>query len=263
MSNAKSRYKNAEGDELELIVDIDLTSQKLQEMRAKGILANKYADELKELESLVLGKTISEALSIKRESMTNEFRPEGKRAIASLSLWLLHRAIENYLGTETVLAETNDKLCLCFGIGVHDIRKKMLSRSDYELKNLIAETFATSACGSCLPSIKKTMEDLRLAHGMIEGRFDKEGHWVKIKGMYPGPLLILLDDLKKEWMEREDLNTQFIIELTGIEGVHLSLSVKTIDQVAVDKDRAEKILQALSEFYKSKTGVLFFLALSA
>lgn len=252
MANALARYKN-----LQLELDIELSTQKIFEMKVSGDLKTADAAGFRQLESLVIGRSLDEALNIKRQ----ELNP-AEKTFGSLPLWLLHRAIENYLGSEAVLAESKDRLCLCFGVGVSDIRKQILKRPDYELKHLIAETFATSACGSCLSEVRKTMEDLRLSHGMIEGmthskgRFDKNGNWVKVKGLYPGPLLVLLDDLKKKWMEREGVTDQFTIEITDISGLHLSVSFP-----GVEKDRAEKILQALSDYYKSETGVLFFLHL--
>lgn len=252
MANALARY-----DSIELQLDIELNTQKVREVRVKGPLSARDSADFKQIESLILGKTIDEALTLKREDLSSD-----QKTFGSLPLWLLHRSIENYLGSEAVLAESKDRLCLCFGVGVSDIRKQILARPDYELKHLIAETFATSACGSCLHQVKKTMEDLRLSHGLIEGlthskgRFDKNGNWVKVKGLYPGPLLVLLDDLKKKWMEREGIADQFSIEFTGIEGLHLTVTVP-----GVEKDRGEKILQALSDYLKSETGVLFFLHL--
>lgn len=256
MANAEARYKNHRGEDLHLLLDIDLGQQKIRELKALGNLTQKYADELVELESLTLGKTISDVLAIKREKLTKEALVNGRKPMAPLTLWLLHRAIENYLGSEAVLAEASDRLCLCFGVGVRDLKKQILGRPDYGLKHLIAETFATSACGSCLPAINKTMEDLRLANGQIE-----KGCFVKVKGLYPGALIIMLDDLRQKWMKREELEGQFAIELIHIEGLHLTLSVKTANDLAVEKDRAEKILQALSDYYKSETGILFFLHL--
>jgi|GEM_PF-764894 len=263
MANAEARTKNAKGEDLQLLLDIDLSSQKVLEMRAKGALAAAHAEELKEIESAILGQSIESILKLKR----SDFRfSEKAKAMATPGFWLLHRAIENYLGSEAVLAEAKDRLCLCFGVGVHDLRKEILKRPDYELKHLIAETFATSACGSCLPSIRKTMEDLRLSHGMIEGlthskgRFDKAGNWVKVKGMYPGPLLVFLDEARKTWMKREQIESQFSIEFTQIEGLHLTVKITETGK-EIERDRAEKILQALSDYLKSDTGILFFLHL--
>lgn len=253
MTNAQAKYKNAEGEELELRLDIDLSSQKICDVQVRGPLKNKYAIEMNELESFITGKTIDEAMTINRKH---------DKALASLSIWLMQQAIENYLGTENVLAPASDRLCLCFGLTERDLKKQILKRPDYELKNVIAETFASSACGSCLPAIKKSLEEIRLANGLIagmnhsKGRFDKDGKWVLVKGLFPGPLLIWLDDLKQKWMKRENIQTQFSIEFTSIEGLHLQVSIAN-----TESDRAEKILQALSDYIKSETGILFFLHL--
>ena len=154
-------------------------------------------------------------------------------------------------------------LCLCFGIGEEELKKQILLRPDYDLKEVISETMATSACGSCRSQIIKTMKDLREKHGLIQGlahsqtRFDKEGNWIKIKNMYPSELLIKLDDLKIIWMKREGITDQFQIEILNIEGHHLWLSVSP----AQDIERNEKVLSALSDFWRSETGALFFLHL--
>jgi len=263
MANAEARTINSKGEDLQLLLDIDLSSQKVFEMRVKGALSSAHSEELKEIEAAILGQTIETILKLKRSDLKSSAK---NKSIASPGFWLLHRAIENYLGSEAVLAESKDRLCLCFGVGVSDLRKEILKRPEYELKHLIAETFATSACGSCLPSIRKTMEDLRLAHGMIEGlthskgRFDKAGNWVKVKGLYPGPLLVFLDDAKNKWMKREQIEAQFSIEFTHIEGLHLTVQVSEKEK-KIERDRAEKILQALTDYLKSDTGILFFLHL--
>jgi bacterioferritin-associated ferredoxin len=251
MANASAHYKNPEGHVVELKLDIDLKSQVIRDVTSSG------PQELKDFEAELIGKTIDEVLLLKREFT---------KGLASMPVWLLHSAIENYLGNEAGLAAANDRLCLCFGITERDLKKEILKRPDYELKNVIAETFATSACGSCLPAIKKSMENIRLSSGLIAGmdhsksRFDKEGHWVQFKGLYPGPLLIWLDDLKQKWMEREALIAQFEIEFKSIEGLHLDVNViNSKDKTNVENDRALKILEAFSEYLKSETGILFFL----
>jgi bacterioferritin-associated ferredoxin len=262
MANAEARYTNLKGEDLKLTLDID--RECVREVRIKGALSEKLAPEFKELESLILGKTVAEITALKRKDF-NTLNTKTD-TVALLSLWMLNRALENYTGSEAFLTEGHDRLCLCFGVGLSDLRKQILKRADYELKHLIAETFATSACGSCLRPIQKAMEELRLSHGMLEGlahskgRLDKNGNWVKVKGLYPGPLLVLLDDLKKDWMKREGIAEQFSLELIHIEGLHLSVKASALEKT-LDQDRGEKILQALTDYYKSKTGVLFFLHL--
>lgn len=260
MANAEARYTNQKGEDLKLTLDID--RECVREVRIKGALSEKLAPDFIELESLILGKSLAEITSLKRK----DFKIKTD-SVALLPLWMLNRALENYTGSEAVLTEGHDLLCLCFGVGASDLRKEILKRSDYELKHLIAETFATSACGSCLRPIQKTMEELRLSHGMLDGlthskgRLDKKGNWVKVKGLYPGPLLVLLDDLKNEWMTREGIAEQFSLELIHIEGLHLTVKASALGKT-LDQDRGEKILQALTDYYKSKSGVLFFLHLS-
>jgi hypothetical protein len=90
-------------------------------------------------------------------------------------------------------------------------------------------------------------------------RLDKEGHWIKIKGMYPGDLLIKLDEMKKTWIQREGIEAQFKIEIQNIEGYHIWLSVAPND----DSVRNEKVLAALSDYWRSAIGALFFLHLAS
>lgn len=254
MSKAEFTYKNSEGLNLTLILEIDLKTEVIQEFSFKGELAPLYSTELLEFKSQALNLTYADALKLKRGS---------KNTAASMSLWLLHHAIEDYLGSTTLIDSKNDLLCLCFGIGKSDLKKEILKRPDYQLSTLIAETRATSACGNCREKILKSMDDIRHESGLIFGlqhsdsAIDKDGHWVKIKGMYPAELLVKLDELKNIWMKREGIEDLFKIEIEKISGHHLWLSVSPSDDV----DRNEKILSALSDFLKSETGVLFFLHL--
>jgi bacterioferritin-associated ferredoxin len=265
MSNAEAIYTNSKGLDLKLFLDIDLKTEVIQDFYYKGTLSSVYKEELEELKSLIMNRTYPEALNLKREILKKEvLLPNGKRPLATLSLWLTHQAIEDYLGNSNSLKAQTDLLCLCFGIGKKELKKEILNRADYDLKEVIAETFASSACGSCLPQIIKTLKDLREEHGLIKGlthsqtRLDKEGHWLKIKGMYPAELVIKLTSLKDFWMKREGIEGQFQIEIKNIEGYHVWLEVNP----AEDIDRNEKVLNALSDYWRSEIGALFFLHLS-
>ncbi len=267
MANAEASYKDIHGKEISLWLDIDLKTQRVDEFIPKGSLKSNYDQEFEELKNLVVGKTLSEISKIKRCDLKKEtLLPNGKKALTSLSLWLLHKSISDYLGAETIL-EQNDLLCLCFGVTRRDLKKEILDRPDYDLPALIAETKATSACGSCKPTILKTISDLRSEHALIKGldhsqsRLDKEGHWIKVKDLYPSELIIKLDDLKNVWMKREGISNWFSIEIENIEGHHVWLSVKSLSGAEGDKEKFEKYLLALSDFWKSETGVLFFVHL--
>lgn len=264
MFNAQAVYKNSDGFDLQLHLDIDLKSEKILDFIIKGSLKEIYEKEFLELKSLIVDHTIAESLILKREALKNETKlKNGSLPLASLSLWLMHQAIEDYLGTTSTLSEQNDLLCLCYGIGVKEIKKQILTRSDYDLPQLVAETFATSACGSCRIPIQKVMTQIRQEHGLIKGmdhsqtRLDKAGHWIKIKDLYPADLLIKLDELKKIWMKREGIEDQFKIEIEKIEGHHLWLRVSPEN----DPERSLKVLAALSDYWRSEIGALFFLHL--
>ena len=264
MSNAESAYKNIKGDDLKFFLDIDLKSEKIIDFYYKGNLSSIYQNEIEEIKSLIINVPYDVALNLKPESLKyGVLLSNGSLPIASLALWLVHRAIEDYLGTTPNLQTQKDLLCLCFGVSATDLKKQVISRFDYGLKEIIAETMATSACGSCRERILKTMINLREEHGLIQGlshsqtRLNKEGHWIKIKGMYPSELLIKLDNLKKSWMIREGIAEQFQIEIINIEGYHLWLSVDPNEDV----HRNEKVLAALADFWRSEIGALFFLHL--
>ncbi|MGZ3809707.1 MAG: (2Fe-2S)-binding protein [Bacteriovorax sp.] len=269
MANATSTYKNAKGEDLVLSLDIDLKKQSVQEFKVSGSKASQYAEELASLKELVLYRPLQDIQRLKRSDLKAEvLTKNNKRSLAPLSLWLLQKALDDYLGESAHLEEQKDLLCLCFGVGRSDLKREILRRSDYDLPQLIAETKATSACGSCLSLIKQTILDLRHEHGLIKGldhsksRYDLEGHWLKIKGLYPGELLVKLDDLLRIWMKRERLTDQFEMDIQKIEGHHIWLKVQSLREGGADLDRFEKILKALGEFWKSEMGVLFFLHLA-
>lgn len=263
MPNAFASYKNFKGDELKISLDIDLKSEKIIDFFYKGNLSAEYDLEFLELKNLALGKSITEALLISPIQLKNK-----KQSIVPLSLWLLHKAIDDYQGFNNYLREQNDLICLCFGVGKKDLEKKILNQTDYELSKLIAETKATSACGRCKDEIITVMQEIRERHGIILGldhsksRLDKAGHWIKIKNLYPAELLIKLDDLKLEWMERENIVDQFEIEIINIEGFHLWVSIKSKINNEENSNKLEKILQTLGEFWQSKIGAFFFLHLA-
>lgn len=265
MSNAEASYKNELGLDLNLFLDIDLKTHSILDFYYKGALSSKYKHELEELKSLILNQTYKSALELKRESLKAEVLLEnGKQPIACLSLWLVHLAIEDYLGTSATIREQKDILCLCFGIGKKELKEQVLNRPDYDLKLVIAETMASSACGSCRKQIISTLKDLREENGLISGlahsqsRVDAKGHWIKIKGMYPSKLLIKLDELINIWIKREGMTEQLQINLENIEGHHLWLRVDPSEDIG----RNEKILMALSDFLRSEIGALFFLHLA-
>ena len=264
MSNVESTYKNFKGDELKIVLFIDLKSEIIEDLYFKGNLTFQHEKEIEEMTNLLLNKSYKQALNLKPESLKySHLTSNVKRPIASLPLWLIQQAIEEYLGSAAPLQNQNDLLCLCFGIGLSEIKHQVLIRTDYGLKEIVAETMASSACGSCRDQLIKTMANLREEYGLIQGlshsqsRLDKDGHWVKIKGMYPSELLIKLDDLKVKWMKREGIENQFQIEIKNIEGYHIWLSVSPNE----DRVRNEKVLAALSDFWRSEVGALFFLHL--
>ncbi len=270
MYNASAFYQHClTKEKLNLYLDIDLKRQLIVDFSFSGELATHYQAELEEIKTKVINQTLTYAKSISRLVLNDERILENEtKALTSLGLWLLQEAIDDYLGANVTLEATRDVLCLCFGVSKKDIKTKILARSDYDLPHLIAETMATSACGSCRLHIVKEMQEVREKNGKILGlqhsqsRVGADGRWIKIKGNYPAKLIILLDELKNEWMIRENLNAHYEIEFVNIEGFHLWLSVKANKDEGQDSNRFQKILDALAEYLHSKFGVLFFLHLA-
>src|SRR5690606_31825454 len=148
---------------------------------------------------------------------------------------LLKEAILEYLGENKTFPEEEDLLCLCFGVTKKDIINSTMGNKDFDLKTLIQTTRATSACGSCKPLIEDLISRTRLQYGLIKGlgnsrsRKNLQGQWIKIAGLYPGALLLMIDDYKNEWMKREEIFEQLTIEFVNIEGHHLDVEIISRD----------------------------------
>lgn len=247
--------------EVSLFLDIDPRTDVIKEFFYDGPFVVHYKIELEELRMLTINKTIHEAQKIKRYLLSFETELEnGEKPVMPRGLWLLRSALASYTGEGGFLKEQTDVLCLCFSVTKKDIVQKVLSNKDFELKILIQETMASSACGSCRQPIEKLIHDTRAEHGLIKGldhsksRFDDKGNWIKIAGMYPGPLLIKIDELKNAWMKREKIEGQFEIEFTDIEGFYLTVKINSTNEKTIGG-----LLHALSDYLKSELGVLFFL----
>jgi hypothetical protein len=89
---------------------------------------------------------------------------------------------------------------------------------------------AGRACGSCLPYLKKR-------------------EFKKIDGLYPGPLVVKLDDLKNEWAQNQTTEISEI-SIEEINGLYLEVKIKPYNK--------EK-LQSLSDYFFTKLNTRFFL----
>lgn len=133
----------------------------------------------------------------------------------SLPLWLFYRTLDEYQGHVAVIKnEGNDLVCLCFGITKNELKKG-------------TPTMAGRACGSCLPFIKPR-------------------EFRKISGMYPGPLVVKLDELSKEWSKTE--NTE--VSILAINDDHLEVKITPYDKAK---------LKSLSDYFFAKLNTRFFL----
>ena len=133
----------------------------------------------------------------------------------SLPLGLFYAALDEYQGHVPVVKNNCDDLvCLCFGVTQKELNTKV-------------PTMAGRACGGCLTFIRPR-------------------EFKKIAGMYPGPLVVVLDQLKTEWAKDKDVK----ISLEAIDGDRLEVLISPYEK--------EK-LQSLSDYFLSKLNTRFFL----
>jgi hypothetical protein len=130
----------------------------------------------------------------------------------SFPLYFFYSTLDEYLGHIPVAY--TDVVCLCFGMTKNDIKNGNVK-------------MAGRACGSCRSLLAK-----------------KE--FVKIADMYPGPLVVKLDELKNEWLK--DLDVKLSIE--EINEAYLEVKMQPYSK--------EK-LKSLSDYYFEKLNFRFFL----
>jgi hypothetical protein len=133
----------------------------------------------------------------------------------SLPLWLFYSAFEEFQGQITFKENKHDDLvCLCFGITQRELNEgpsPMLGR----------------ACGSCVPYLKK--EEFK-----------------KIGGVYPGPLVVKLDDLIKNWSLKDKPD----VSIEDINGDHLEVKLSPYNH---------ENLKLLSDYFFEELKVRFFI----
>lgn len=218
-----------------------------------------YQNDLDFFLTLIEGKSLDEARALKRLDFKEEKNHFIK--VLPLAMSLLNKAIDSYLGEDVYLKGKSDVLCLCYNVGKSSLVEMTLSDVNFDLTKLIKDTLATTACGSCLSPIKEYIAQIQSENGLIQGlkntrtRLDKSGHWIKINGLYPADLLIKLDDLKEEWITQNEI-PNFALEILNIEGNHLDVKMNVTDEF-----KQKIFLDALRDYYKEKTGTLFFLHL--
>ena len=218
---------------------------------------NIYQDEIKECRDLFIGRSIDFILDFEPKHLLQRAHP---RALLPLVYHLLRQALVNYTGLNRMVQSEKKMLCLCYAVTEDDIYSSLMNHKDFDLPQLITETKATSACASCTPQIVKFIEKTRLENGLIKGldhsrsRYLPDGSWIKINNMYPGELVLFLDELIYKWREREEILSLGEIEIINIHGFHVDLKFHQIE-----KEKAEHFAVALSQYLKQETGVLFFL----
>lgn len=223
--------------------------------------AEKYQAEMSELVTLITHRKLSDCRKIKRSHFQFETKnKEGHFFLRPLGLTLLFSAIEDYLGEDHCIKENNQTICSCFNVSIKDITSRVLHDKNYDIGMLVKETMATSGCSTCLNPIKALIEKTRDEYGLIKGldnsrsRFDANGNWIKVAGLYPGELLIKLEDLKNDWLVANELDDKLEIEFTDIEGLHLTVKMDVSDDF-----KKKLFIEALSDYFKEKLGILFFI----
>lgn len=136
----------------------------------------------------------------------------GIKALNSLPLQLLYSSLDEYQGHIPI--QQGNIVCLCFGINKQEV-------------DAGTPTMAGRACGSCRPFLQKKV-------------------YKKIAGLYPGPLVVKLDEFKEEWARENNVE----ISIEAIEENRLEVKMKPYDK--------EK-LQSLSDYFFLKLNTRFFL----
>lgn len=211
----------------------------------------------RELCTFSVGKNLKEIRHLNKIAFLNE-RLKSLPILVGEAL-LLDRCIDHYYGQGMVAPEQKDILCTCFNLTQRRLKELVLKDHLFDLKKLIAQTHATSACGSCLPLIQKTIEKIRNENGRLSGakstraRKNAKGEWIKIAGLYPVDFLISLDDLKQEWLHKNDLLHKINIKFLKQEGLHIKLEIDVDDEF-----KRGLLLEALRDYVLDKLGVLIF-----
>ncbi len=216
-----------------------------------------YQSEYSECRDLFLGRSLDFILNFDSRHLIKRAHPQ---SLLPVVYHLLKQAIVDYIGMNRVVQSEKKILCLCYAVTEEDIYTSLMNQKDFDLPSLIQETKATSACASCTPLITQFIEKTRLENGLIKGldhsrsRFLPDGSWLKINQMYPGPLIVYLDEFIYKWREREEILSLGEIEIVNVNGFHIDLKFHQIE-----KEKAEHFAVALSQYLKQETGVLFFL----
>lgn len=250
----------AEGPGFTLCLDIKQKNNVITDLFLKSDdqkLLQEIQKELNECRDLFIGRSLEFVMTFNPQHLLNRLHPQALKPLIYSQILV---ALENFSGDKRVLSEAHDVLCLCFMVRKSDVEDSVVSDKDFNLSKLIAETKATSACGTCRESLNHEIEKSRLSHGLIYGldhsrsHFDKNGNWIKINNKYPGPLVLEIDESIKKWLDREGVNDHFALEIKNIEGFHLDVYV-----TCNDPKKIEPYLEALTLHLKNEFKVLFFL----
>jgi hypothetical protein len=253
MSVVESTYTKNSELFLKIFLEIDHHNDLITDFFFQGTLLPCYQNELDELKQKLIHKTLDEALLFKQSDFSSLI---DSSKIHSLSLWLVHRAIDKFRGRDEVLKPNHKNLCLCFNIGLDELDEKLSIDPDIELDQFTRETKATTACGGCKNIISKKLGAHR---NFLRRRIDSKGKWIKIKGMYPAELVLLLDESLRHWLKNQKVVANLHCEILNIEGYHIDL--KFMDDSASEIQDVV-LINSLKNFWQEKHGLDLFLHFS-
>jgi bacterioferritin-associated ferredoxin len=253
MSLVESIYQKNSDSFLKIFLEIDQQKELIIDFFYQGSLVDENLPELLEIKEKVLNKSIDEILLYKQSDLTVL---KNSKKIHSLGLWLIHRAIDKFRGRDEVIHPSHKNICLCFGVTLDDIDKSLSSNPELDLDQLIKLTKVTSACGGCKNIITKKIDSF---HNSIRRKLDSKGRWIKVKGLYPAELVLLLDDSLNKWLKHQQLVPNLKAEIMEIEGYHIDL--KFTDELG-SRISTPAIINSLREFWKKEHDLDLFLHFS-
>ncbi|MDY6968219.1 MAG: Fe-S cluster assembly protein NifU [Spirochaetota bacterium] len=151
------------GDALTLYLKIEdniIVDAKFQTFGCGSAIASSSA-----LTEMVKGKTVEEAQKITNKDIVEYLGglPEQKMHCSVMGKEALQKAIANWQGIEVLAEEdTEDRIvCQCYEITEKYI-KKVISENNLEtVEDITNYTKAGSGCSSCIPELKKILENSR------------------------------------------------------------------------------------------------------
>lgn len=162
--------------------------------------------------------------------------------------YLLTSFFLEYVGLKAI-RDSNDDICLCFGVKESTIVELIKSSETPKMLNEIIDlTEATTACGKCLPNV------LNLYFDKLNEKFqfldDREEMFFSHRGMSYPELLIAIDDLIKNYINENELPENSILIYKSF-GRYISLRIS-------DHSKDQNIREDLQKLVFKRLGLLVF-----